>query len=108
MSDPSFADDTTLSAGVKDMEHHLSTERGKPKDLSPNTERKKNKLMTNIDTAENLQLDRTEIEKMTNYTYMGNTTAMNNRTRQELSIRIKAGWSFLKNREKSLWTGTLP
>ena len=71
--------------------------------VSKHRKEKKNKLMTNIDTAENLQLDRTEIEKMTNYKYMGNTTAMNNRTRQELSIRMKAGWSFFeKQREISL------
>ena len=60
------------------------------------------------DRGNDRKTDKTEIEKMTNYKYMGNTTAMNNRTRQELSIRIKAGWSFLKHREKSLWTGTLP
>ena len=45
--------------------------------------------MTNIDTTDNLQIYMTEIEKMTNYKYLGQTTAMENRTKQEVSIRIK-------------------
>ena len=49
--------------------------------------------MTNIDTTENIQINRTEIEKVTNYKYLGQTTAMEKSTKQEVSIRIKAGWS---------------
>ena len=45
---------------------------------------------TNIDTTDNIQID-----KMTNYKYLGQTTAMKNRTKQEVSIRIKAGWTVL-------------
>ena len=60
----------------------------------------KTKCMTNIDTTDNIQIDWTEIEKATNYKYLGQTIAMENRTKQEVSIRIKAGWSaFGKYRE---------
>ena len=51
--------------------------------------------MTNIDATGNIQINGTEIEKVTNYKYLKQTTAMENRTEQENSIRIKAGWSVL-------------
>ena len=56
--------------------------------------------MTNIDTTDNIQINGTEIEKVTNYKYLGQTIVMENSTKQEVSIRIKAGWSvFGKYRE---------
>ena len=42
-----------------------------------------------------MQISVTEIEKVTNYKCLGQTISMENRTRQEVSIRIKAGWSVL-------------
>ena len=42
--------------------------------------------MTNIDTEDNTHMDRTEIEKMNNHKYLGQTIAMENRTKQEVSI----------------------
>ena len=51
------------------------------------------KFMTNIDTTDNIQIDGAEIQKMTNCECLEQATAMENRTRQEASIRIKAGWS---------------
>ena len=51
----------------------------------------KTKYMTNMDTTDNIQKDWTEIEKVTSYKYLGHTTATENRSRQEVSIRIKAG-----------------
>ena len=48
--------------------------------------------MTNLYTTDNIQIDGTEIEKVTNYKYLGQTIAMENRTRQEVSKRMKAGW----------------
>ena len=35
----------------------------------------KTKFMTNIDTTDNIQTDGTEIEIVTNYEYLGQTTA---------------------------------
>ena len=52
-----------------------------------------NKFITNITTTDNIQTDGTEILKVTNYKYLGQTTAMESRTRQDVLIRIKAGWS---------------
>ena len=38
--------------------------------------------MTNIDTKDYIQIDGTEIEKVTNYKYLGQRTATENRTKQ--------------------------
>ena len=40
--------------------------------------------MTNIDTIDKLQIDGTEIENVTNYKYLGQLIAMENRTKQEV------------------------
>ena len=53
--------------------------------------------MTNIDTTDNIQLDGKEIKKLTNYKYPGQTTAIESRAKQEVSIKIKAGWSVFEN-----------
>ena len=64
------------------------------------THKRKNKFMTNIDTTDTIQINGTEIKKVTNYQYLGQTIAMENSPKQEVSIRIKAGWSvFGKYRE---------
>ena len=56
--------------------------------------------MTNIDTTDNIQINGTEMEKVANYKYLGQTIAMKNSTKQEVLIRIKVGWSvFGKYRE---------
>ena len=56
--------------------------------------------MTNIDTTDNIQIDWTEIEKVTHSRYLGQTIAIKKKTREETSIRMKAGWSvFGKYRE---------
>ena len=45
-------------------------------------------------------MDATELEKTTNYKYLGQTMATENRTKQEVSVRIKSGWSVAgMNRE---------
>ena len=60
----------------------------------------KTKFMTNIDTTDNIQIDGTEIERVTKYKCLGPAIAMEN---QAVSIRIKAGWSvFGKYRESFL------
>ena len=51
--------------------------------------------MKHIDTTDNIQIDWTETEKVTYYKYLGQTMAMENRTKREVSIRIKAGWNVL-------------
>ena len=61
---------------------------------------RKTKFMTIIDTTDNIHINGTEIDKVTNYKYLGQTIAMENSTKQEVSIGIKVGWNvFGKYRE---------
>ena len=57
--------------------------------------------MANINTTDNIQINGTEIEKVTNYEYLGRTIAIENSTKQDISIRIMAGWSVLESTEKA-------
>ena len=55
--------------------------------------------MTNIET-DNIQIDGIEMEKVNKYTYLGQTMAMENRTKQEVSVSVKANWCVVgKHRE---------
>ena len=56
--------------------------------------------MTSIVTTDNMPIDRTEIEKVANYKYPSQIIAIENRTKQEVFKREKAGWNvFGKYRE---------
>ena len=89
-----FASDVALTTeDVEDMEHQLNTVNKESLKIGLKIHNGKTKFMTNIDTADNIQIGRTEIEKVTRYKYLGKTIAMENRTKQEASIRVKAGGS---------------
>ena len=93
LSDLRFADDEALTTeGVKDMEHESNTIRKKEK-IGLKIHKEKAKCMTSIDITYNIRIDRTETEKVTNYKYLGQTTAMESRTRQKVLVKIRAGWS---------------
>ena len=98
LSNLRFADDVSLTTEVvRDMEHQLITVNEESLKTCVKTHKGKTKFMTNIDTTDNIQINGTEIEKVTNYKYLGQTIAIENSTKQDVSIKIKAGWSvFLK------------
>ena len=64
--------------------------------------------MTHIDTKDNIQINGTEIEKATKCRYLGQTTAMENRTKQEVSIKINAGWRIFGKCREFFWDKHLP
>ena len=101
LSNLRFADDVALTTEeVRDMEHQLITVNEESLKIGLKIHKGKTKLMTNIDTTDNIQMNGTEIETVTNYKHLGQTIAMENSTKREVSIRIKAGWSvFGKYRE---------
>ena len=76
------------------MEHQSNTVNGESFKIGLKIHRGKPKFMTNIDITDNIQIGGTEIEKVTNHKYLGQTTAMENGTKQEVSIRINAGLSI--------------
>ena len=79
MSDLRFADDVALTTeDVTEMEHQLNTVNEESLKIGFKIHKGKTKFMTNIDTADNIQIKRTEIEKMTNYKYLGQTIAVEN------------------------------
>ena len=49
--------------------------------------------MTNYETTESIKIEGIEIEKVDQYKYLGQTIAMEDRTANEVQLRIKAGWS---------------
>ena len=91
LSNLRFADDVPLTTeDVRDMEHQLITVNEESLKIGLKIHKRQTKFMTNIDTTDNIQMNGTETEKVTNYKYPGRATAMENRTEQEVSIRIKA------------------
>ena len=80
-----FADDVALATeGVREMEHQLITVNEESLKTGLKIHKGKTKSMINIDTTEIIQINGTGIEKVTNYKYLGQTIAMENRTKQEV------------------------
>ena len=69
--------------------------------MCPHIHKGESKFTTNIDILANMHIDRAEIEKtIANYTFLGQTMAMEKRRRQGVSMKIKARWNvFEKHRE---------
>ena len=60
----------------------------------------KTKYMTNFQNDQEIHIDSEKIEEVTNYKYLGQTTYLKDTTKEEVTCRIRAGWScFGKNRE---------
>ena len=51
------------------------------------------KFMTNFQTNESIVVENDAIEKVDSYKYLCQTVKMEDKTREEILIRIKAGWS---------------
>ena len=68
----------------------------------------KTKYMTNYDTNETLKIEEDVIEKVDSYKYLGKTVKMENNTREEILLRIKAGWSCFGRYRDILCDKTLP
>ena len=93
LSNLRFADDVALpTEDVRDVERQLITVIEESLKTGFKTHTGKTKCMTNIDTKDNIQINGTETEKVTNYKYLGQTIAME----KKVSIRIKAGWSVFE------------
>ena len=84
LSDLRCADDVTLpSEDLKDMEHLQNTVNEETLKTGLKIRKGKTTFMTNIDTTDNTQMNVTEIEKATNYKYLGQTITMENRTNRK-------------------------
>ena len=103
LSNLRFADDVALTTeDLRDMEHQLITVNEESLKISLKIHKGKNKFMTNIDTTDTIQINGTEIEKVTNYKCLGQTIAMENSAKQEVfQSDEKQDEVFLESTEKS-------
>ena len=101
LTDLRFADDVaTPTIGVKNNETQLNIINKESKKVGLGIHRGKTKYITNYCTNEKIFIEGTEIEKVESYKYLGQTISMENRTLEEVLMRIKMGWSvFYKYRE---------
>ncbi|GFN77359.1 endonuclease-reverse transcriptase [Plakobranchus ocellatus] len=60
----------------------------------------KTKYMNNFESHKDIIIDKEKIEKVESYKYLGQTTYLKDTTKEEITCRIRAGWScFGRNRE---------
>ena len=64
--------------------------------------------MTNFQTNESIVVKNDEIEKLDSYKYLGQTVKIEDNTREEVLIRIKAGWSCFGRYKDILCDKNLP
>ena len=94
LTDLRFADDVALTTGtVEDMEVQLNILNEESKKVGLKIHRGKTKFMTNFATTQKIEIEGIEIEKVEQYKYLGQTIALEDRTANEVQLRIKAGWA---------------
>ena len=94
LTDLRFADDVALvTSTVEDMEVQLNILNEESKKVGLRIHRGKTKFMTNSVTTQNIEIEGIEIEKVEQYKYLGQTIALEDRTVNEVQLRIKAGWA---------------
>ena len=109
MTDLRFADDVALIASsLKDMEVQLNELNQGSKKIGLNIHKVKTKYMTNFKSDETIVIENDVIEKVDRYKYLGQTVMMENQTREEVMIRIKAGWSCFGRLKDILCDRKLP
>ena len=105
LTDLRFADDVALTTtSVKDMEVQLKTLNSESKKICQKIHKGKTKFMINYDTNESIEIENEQIEKFESYKYLGQTVKMEGDTREEVLIRIKAGWRCFGVYKKSCVT----
>ena len=71
LADLRFDDDVALTTeDVKDVEHESNTMTEESLKIGLKTHKGKTKFITNTDTTDNIQINGTGIEKVTNYKYL--------------------------------------
>ncbi|GFR61647.1 reverse transcriptase [Elysia marginata] len=82
------------------MEEQMNTLNIKSKEVGLKMHKGKTKFMKNYENDDTIQIENASIEKVQKYKYLGKSTCMKDLTKEEVDIRIRAGWScFGRNRE---------
>ena len=109
LTDLRFADDVAfITTSVKDMEVLLNDLNRESKKVGLKIHKGKTKYMTNYQTKDRIVIENEEIEKVDQYKYLGQTVKLENHTREEVMIRIKAGWSCFGRYKNILCDQELP
>ena len=103
LSNHRSADDVALTIeDVRDMEHQLITVNKECLKFGLKIHKGKTKFMINIDTTDNIQINGTEIEKVTDYKYLGQTIAMENSTKTRSFNQNKSRMECFWKAQRSL------
>ena len=96
-----FADDVALlTEKTTQMELQLNDLYDASKEVGLKMHKRKTKYMTNFDSSNEIHIESERIEKVDSYKYLGQTTWLQDTTKEEVKCRIRAGWScFGRNRE---------
>ena len=83
------------------MEEQLNRLNKNSKNIGLKMHKGKTKYMTNFQNDHEIHIESEKIEEVTNYKYLGQTTYLKDTTKEEVTCRIRAGWSCFgkKNRE---------
>jgi hypothetical protein len=109
LTDLRFADDVALTTtSVKDMEVQLNNLNTESQKIGLKIHKGKTKFMTNYPTEESIEIENDQIEKVDSYKYLGQTVKLEDNTREEVMIRIKAGWSCFGRYKDILCDSKLP
>ena len=104
ITDLRFADDIALiTTSVRQMEKQLNMINEESKKISLKIHRGKTKYMMNFNSKKKIIVDETEIEKVNEYKYLGQTIAMEDTTPNEVKARIRSSWSTF-GRYKCIFT----
>ena len=109
LTDLRFADDVGfITTSVKNMELQLNDLNRESKRIGLKIHKGKTKFMTNFQTSDTIKIENEEIEKVNQYKYLGQTVKLEDHTREEVNIRIKAGWSCFGRYKDILCDQKLP
>ena len=82
------------------MEEQLNRLNKNNKNIGLNMHKGKTKYMTNFQNDKEIHIENEKIEEVTNYKYLGQTTYLKDTTKEEVTCRIRAGWSCFGKIEK--------
>ena len=109
LTDLRFADDVALiSTSVSDMNKQITSLNKESKSIGLTMHKDKTKYMTNFDTQEDIEIEGRKLEKVEEYKYLGQTLKMVDTTKEEVLLRIKAGWMNFGRHKHMLTDKNIP
>ena len=89
-----FADDVALfNETTKQMEKHLNNLNSESMKVDLKIHKGKTKYMTSHADSKDILIDQQKTEKVIEFKYLGQTTHLQDTTKEEIYARIRAAWS---------------